>query len=183
MSDLKAFQDEVCAWGLETFPNSKIQGVLKHLGEENAELAVEATQYVCGLGNLDEVASELADILILICRISGALGIDLLEAATAKMEVNRARKWKGGRHVKDEATNGVIARIRRFKVTGTNRVHSTETTSREEAILEAANHEVAHLGLSPDAVTNYCEHRDGRIVVFDPEDDGPAWFTLLEVAA
>ena len=41
-----------------------------------------------------KVAGELADILVVLSQVAEGYGIDLLGAVDAKMEVNRARKWK-----------------------------------------------------------------------------------------
>jgi NTP pyrophosphatase (non-canonical NTP hydrolase) len=41
-----------------------------------------------------EAGREAADVVILLHRLAGILGHDLYEQVDAKMQVNRARKWK-----------------------------------------------------------------------------------------
>ena len=50
--------------------------------EESANLTVEQRA---------AVAEEMADVLIYLCRLADVSGIDLLPAAAAKLEANRAR--------------------------------------------------------------------------------------------
>lgn len=68
-----------------------------------------------------------------------------------------------------------------FQVVGTGRVIEATSLDLEGAIQEAAADEVARLGLAIEGPYHYCRHEDGRLVVFDPEDEGPAWFTLQVV--
>ena len=45
-------------------------------------------------GNPEEAGREAADVVILLHRLAGILGMELSEQVDAKMAVNRARKWK-----------------------------------------------------------------------------------------
>lgn len=45
-------------------------------------------------GDHAEAGREAADVAILLHRLVGILGMDLSEQIDAKMQVNRARKWK-----------------------------------------------------------------------------------------
>ncbi len=45
-------------------------------------------------GDMSEAGREAADVVILLHRLVGLLGMDLNEQVDAKMAVNRARKWK-----------------------------------------------------------------------------------------
>ncbi len=45
-------------------------------------------------GDMAEAGREAADVVILLHRLSGILGMELSEQVDAKMMVNRARKWK-----------------------------------------------------------------------------------------
>lgn len=45
-------------------------------------------------GDNAEAGREAADVVILLHRLVGLLGMDLNEQVDAKMQVNRARKWK-----------------------------------------------------------------------------------------
>jgi NTP pyrophosphatase (non-canonical NTP hydrolase) len=40
-----------------------------------------------------EIASECADIVIMLCRMADRLGFDLGAAVDQKMQINRARRW------------------------------------------------------------------------------------------
>lgn len=82
MSELTQFQSEVNKWQTETFPASTANSKIAHLRQEIEELAEHPKD-----------AAEMADILILLCGIASLAGVDLLEAAKAKMEINRKRTW------------------------------------------------------------------------------------------
>jgi NTP pyrophosphatase (non-canonical NTP hydrolase) len=45
-------------------------------------------------GDYAEAGMEAADVVILLHRLAGLLGHELHEQVDAKMEINRARKWK-----------------------------------------------------------------------------------------
>ncbi len=45
-------------------------------------------------GDHAEAGREAADVVILLHRLVGILGLELSEQVDAKMQVNRARKWK-----------------------------------------------------------------------------------------
>lgn len=45
-------------------------------------------------GDTAEAGREAADVVILLHRLAGLLGHDLYEQVDAKMQINRARKWK-----------------------------------------------------------------------------------------
>jgi NTP pyrophosphatase (non-canonical NTP hydrolase) len=45
-------------------------------------------------GDMSEAGREAADVVILLHRLVGLLGMELSEQVDAKMKVNRARKWR-----------------------------------------------------------------------------------------
>lgn len=45
-------------------------------------------------GDMAEAGREAADVVILLHRLAGILGLELSEQVDAKMVINRARKWK-----------------------------------------------------------------------------------------
>lgn len=97
-------QRQIGEWGDQTFPYDKRNWheedeacvrLLMHLEEEYDELT-EAFSNV-GFPLLDteveDVAYEAADMVILLFRLAHICGFDLLQAVERKMEVNRTRVW------------------------------------------------------------------------------------------
>lgn len=89
----ETFQSEQWRWCCETFPNETVEGVLRHLESEFAELK-EAP--------FDPM--EMADCFLLLQCLASHCGVDLMKAAREKFEKCKARKWEqtseGYRHVK-----------------------------------------------------------------------------------
>lgn len=82
VSELTPFQSEVNDWQLKTFPTSSVNSKIAHMRKEIEELAEHPTD-----------ASEMADIFILLLGVASKQGVDLLDAARAKMEINKKREW------------------------------------------------------------------------------------------
>ena len=96
MSELSAFQQEVGAWGDETFNpkrgnNSK--AIVHHLIKEVDELLES------------NAPDEAADCFILLLHHAHTLGYDLFTEAQKKMEINRKRKWG------EPDKNGVVEHV------------------------------------------------------------------------
>jgi len=83
LSVLLDFQNEVGAWGRETFGHDvhSCDGLVSHLAREVVELSESHDP------------EEAADCFILLLGHADAMGYDLLDAARAKMEINRCREW------------------------------------------------------------------------------------------
>lgn len=79
--DLKTFQDELGAWGDETFPDGTPETIVNHLCREVLEL-VEKHE-----------PEEAADCFLLLLHHAHRSGYDLLEEAKKKFEINKTRKW------------------------------------------------------------------------------------------
>lgn len=92
------FQAEVGVWAKFTFPGSTDMAKLVHLRKEVQELYNATT--------LDGMKEEAADCLLILLHFCDAHGFSLFEAAKAKHEINRKRKW--GQPDKD----GVVEHIR-----------------------------------------------------------------------
>jgi NTP pyrophosphatase (non-canonical NTP hydrolase) len=77
-------------WGDATFgAPSDLTALLARARVEMDELeqAVRA-------GDIAEAGREAADVVILLHRLVGLIGLELSEQVDAKMQVNRARKWR-----------------------------------------------------------------------------------------
>jgi hypothetical protein len=88
-------QWSISAWGEETFGPAKHPEVLV----DRAVLEFDELREATRNGHADDVAHEIADILILLYRVG-------TQAVAEKMAINRRRRWirKGdgtGRHAKD----------------------------------------------------------------------------------
>lgn len=90
----QSFQAEQWEWVKQTFPGEKPEGVLRHLREEVLELTENPSD-----------PKELADCFLLIQCMASHAGIDLIQAARAKFEECKLRKWKliEGRGYRTEA--------------------------------------------------------------------------------
>ena len=86
-------QGSVSMWADETFgaPSSNMS-IGTRANEEMAELLRALAK---GKSN-DEVATEVADVVIVLYRLADRLGVDLGEAIDRKMRINRARRWNVG---------------------------------------------------------------------------------------
>ncbi|WP_026942299.1 dATP/dGTP pyrophosphohydrolase domain-containing protein [Hellea balneolensis] len=82
--------ETIAQWGSETFGNAaSVKAYAIRAQEELAEL-IEAIES----GDTDKaIASEAADITILLHRITGTLGLELYDAVDEKMAVNKRREW------------------------------------------------------------------------------------------
>jgi NTP pyrophosphatase (non-canonical NTP hydrolase) len=90
-------------WATEIFgPPPSVPRIVGRANEEMAELVREAT---CD-GDLEKVAEEAADVLILLYRLASKIGVDLHEEVDRKMRKNKGRTWAAdvgggtGRHVR-----------------------------------------------------------------------------------
>ena len=85
MKTLEELQGEIARWQKATFPGQTVEKKIQHLASEVAEMAAAPRDI-----------SERADALILLLGINalhGKTGAELLCAASAKLEINRRRKW------------------------------------------------------------------------------------------
>ena len=94
----KEIQNLIGWWGDKTFPNSNASTVLSHLEEEIKELR-EAHDADA------DTDSEVADVFLLAMQYAHKTGVDILELAMRKMDVNMRREWnidnpEPGGHVK-----------------------------------------------------------------------------------
>ena len=79
----------ILAWGDETFgPITDPARFIERAEQELTELK-EALRD----GNTREAGKEAADVVILLHRLMGALGKDLMDEVDAKMAINRQREW------------------------------------------------------------------------------------------
>ena len=85
---MKAFQEQVGAWGDETFPHSTPASVVAHLMDEVGELADDIAH-----ANNDGIPSEAADCFLLLLHTAHKCGFDLQEEAERKFLVNKGRRW------------------------------------------------------------------------------------------
>ena len=84
---------EVSEWARETFgPVEPIRAVVR-ANEEMAEL-LKAACCATSEADLEKMAEEAADVVIVLCHLAGALHIDLGWAIEKKMVTNRLRKWR-----------------------------------------------------------------------------------------
>lgn len=95
MKQLSFVAYEIVQWQRETFRHQGVPETAHHLKEEAVEL--ERNPY-------DE--EEMADVFFLLLAVADRAGVDLAQAAAAKLEENRRRKWElqpdgSHRHVKD----------------------------------------------------------------------------------
>ncbi len=74
-------------------PKNLAMAVAGEAGELVAELQWLTPEQSQELGpeQLESVAAEMADVLIYLCRMADVLGVDLLAAAAAKLQVNGHR--------------------------------------------------------------------------------------------
>jgi NTP pyrophosphatase (non-canonical NTP hydrolase) len=77
-------------WGDATFGEARdLTALVKRARVEMDELEQALRE-----GDHSEAGREAADVVILLHRLAAILGQDLNELVDAKMQVNRARKWK-----------------------------------------------------------------------------------------
>jgi NTP pyrophosphatase (non-canonical NTP hydrolase) len=96
-------QATISAWIEETFgPAGSNARVVARANEEMAEVVRSVTIN----DSHPDLAEEIADVIIVLCRVATRLGVDLQTEVNRKMAINRARKWKldgsgCGYHVKE----------------------------------------------------------------------------------
>lgn len=61
---------------------------------KRARVEMDELEQALRAGDMEEAGREAADVVILLHRLAGILGHDLLDQVDAKMAINRARKWK-----------------------------------------------------------------------------------------
>lgn len=100
--------EEVFAWAAETFPNTSIEDLLRKLSEEEKELSDAASTYLAPWSDLDgpfsperaaqigkvrrhDLLDEIADNVIILARLTNALGGDFREVLQNKWDIVRAR--------------------------------------------------------------------------------------------
>ncbi|GIL40731.1 nucleotide pyrophosphohydrolase [Roseiterribacter gracilis] len=87
----KESEASIQQWARDAFgPAPNPSRIAARANEEMAELlmAVNGDALVPA-----EIASECADIVIMMCRMADRLGFDLGHAVDEKMRINRARRW------------------------------------------------------------------------------------------
>ena len=77
-------------WGDATFGTPSDLTVLV----QRARVEMDELEQALREGDTAEAGREAADVVILLHRLAGLLGHDLHEQVDAKMQVNRARKWR-----------------------------------------------------------------------------------------
>lgn len=84
-------QDSISSWAEETFgPSGSNLRVAIRANQEMAELLRELALN----DSNPKAADEIADVIIVLCRLSTRLGFDIETQVHRKMTINRARKWK-----------------------------------------------------------------------------------------
>ncbi len=93
-------QKSMCDWAEATFgPVNDVNNLVERAYEEMHELAVSVKS-----SDRVNIMEEVADVVILLNRLSTELGFDLKDAVNQKMTKNRTRKWQSagdgtGRHI------------------------------------------------------------------------------------
>ena len=83
-------QESITAWANATFGAASSNArVAARANEEMAELLRALTED----DNHPKAWEEIADIVIVLCRVATLLGVDIAEAVNVKMRVNRTRQW------------------------------------------------------------------------------------------
>ena len=80
----------ICEWGDATFGAPQDLTVLV----TRARLEMDELEQAIREGDMSEAGREAADVVILLHRLVGLLGMELSEQVDTKMKVNRARKWR-----------------------------------------------------------------------------------------
>lgn len=81
-------QQEITEWALSTFGMTPTPIVAMRMNKEVAELLT-----ALALGDWKEARKEAADVGVMLMQVCELLGIDLMAAVSAKMEINAKRKW------------------------------------------------------------------------------------------
>ncbi|MEE9159964.1 MAG: nucleotide pyrophosphohydrolase [Gammaproteobacteria bacterium] len=99
-------QQSIAQWANNAFgPAARVERIAARANEEMAELLRAATVEPC---ELEAVAMEAADVVIVLYRLAHVCGFDLNDLINHKMTINRAREWKldgtgHGYHVRDRS--------------------------------------------------------------------------------
>jgi|SRR5882672_6651343 len=100
-------QFTIAKWAEETFgpPNSNAR-IAARANEEMAELL----RCLTADDDHPKAAEEIADVVIILCRLATRLGVNLDGEIAAKMAINRQRQWKvtqdgHGYHVRERLAN------------------------------------------------------------------------------
>jgi NTP pyrophosphatase (non-canonical NTP hydrolase) len=98
-------QKEISSWAENTFGEASSNArVAARANEEMAELLRALTSD----DNHPKAAEEVADIVIVLCRLAQRMGFDIESEIDRKMEINRKRQWNvdkdgHGYHVRDKS--------------------------------------------------------------------------------
>lgn len=87
--DVEALQARITRWADKVFPDRTAQNALQKLVMEEIPELLN--------GGIDDPL-EYGDVLILILDVAHLRGIDAVQAAHAKMEINEKRQWERNRH-------------------------------------------------------------------------------------
>lgn len=79
---METLMKDTSAWAESTFPGQSTAAKAEHLVREAQELLKTPWD-----------SEEMADVLLLLLHIANRAGVNLLEAARRKLEVNKKRKW------------------------------------------------------------------------------------------
>jgi hypothetical protein len=82
LDGISTISKDVAEWAEKTFPNQTPKSKAEHLVDEAKELAEKP-------GDME----EMADVFLLLVHIAYMQGVNLLEAARKKLEINRKRQW------------------------------------------------------------------------------------------
>ncbi len=88
---LNNLQTLIGTWGEETFHHDQY-GIMAHLLEEIEELD-EAVGSPNAPGDVERIAVEAADCLILLLSLAHHMGFSLERAVHVKHQINKERKW------------------------------------------------------------------------------------------
>ena len=98
-------QFQISNWADDTFgPASSNARVAARANEEMAELLRALTAD----DNHPKACEEVADVVIVLCRLATRMGFDLMDEVDRKMAINRSRTWNltkdgHGYHVRDKS--------------------------------------------------------------------------------
>ena len=84
MTSIVELQHDIAAWADEVIPHRTPLSIVCKMLEELSELIASEKM---------SDPSEVADVAILVLDLCHLQGIDLAQAVTSKMEVNRSRTW------------------------------------------------------------------------------------------
>jgi NTP pyrophosphatase (non-canonical NTP hydrolase) len=101
-------QHTVADWCRKTFGVPKPLRSMNRLAEEFHELEVAFDSTDSTTPDLNKIAAEMADVLIVMYQLADVLGISLHDEVDKKMKINRARRWQldgtgCGYHVQDKS--------------------------------------------------------------------------------